>query len=82
MRDMSIFSRLPVVLETEEKDSFGPAGSLPSTPFHSSPVLLATLFGEDCVMGQKNVRAEWRLVSSRNVPKAFRDDTKNGCVAD
>jgi len=33
MRDMSIFSRLPVVLETEEKDSFGPAGSLPSTRF-------------------------------------------------
>lgn len=33
MRDMSIFSRLPVVPEIEEKDSFGPAGSLPSTRF-------------------------------------------------
>ena len=38
----------------------------------SSPVLPATLVGEDCVMGQKNVRA----------PRALRDDTKNGCVAD
>ena len=49
----------------------------------SSPVLPATLVGEDCVMGQKNVRAaERRLVSSRNALGALRDDTKNICVAD
>ena len=47
----------------------------------SSPVLPATLVGEDCVMGQKNVRApDRRLVSSRSAPGALRDDSKKGCV--
>ena len=57
MRNMSIFSRLPFVLETEE-NSFGPAGSLPSTRFQvfvTRSFRPATLSGEDCVMGQNNV---------------------------
>ena len=60
----------------EKTGNFSPVSIVSLDPF-----LPATLVGEDCVMGQKNVRAaDRRLVSSRSTPGALRDDSKKGCV--